>query len=48
MAKKSNTATTSGAHSKTRKKRKGVHSKKKHSNSKRSKNYKKNYRGQGK
>ena len=35
------------AYDKVRKKRNGVHSKKNHSNSKNSKNYKKPYRGQG-
>lgn len=46
MAKKT-TTTTSNFLAKPRIKRKGVHSKKKTSNSKTSKNYKKKYRGQG-
>ena len=36
-----------GAYDKVKKKRPGVHSKNNHSNSKKSKNYKKAYRGQG-
>ena len=46
MAKKT-TTTSSNFLAKPRVKRKGVHSKKKTSNSKTSKNYKKKYRGQG-
>lgn len=47
MAKKAQ-STSSGAMKKTHKKRPGVHSKKKMSKIKASKNYKKLYRGQGK
>ena len=46
MAKK--TTTSTGNHiSKSKTKRKGIHSKKKSSSSKKSKHYKKSYRGQG-
>lgn len=49
MAKaKSNTTNTRTHLASPKKKRKGVHSKKKSSRNKRSKNYKKLYRGQGK
>jgi hypothetical protein len=46
MKKQASNATSSGL-SKPKIKRSGIHSKKKHSASKRSKNYKKKYRGQG-
>jgi hypothetical protein len=46
MAKASTTSTRSHL-AKPKKKRPGIHSKKKSSNSKSSKNYKKTYRGQG-
>ena len=48
MSKKSTTSVTNSFLSKSRTKRKGVHSKKKHSKSKQSKYYKKAYKGQGK
>lgn len=47
MAKKTTTSPTRSFVSKPRVKRKGVHSKCKNSNSKKSKHYKKSYRGQG-
>ena len=47
MAKKAGPSSTSVVRS-NRKKRKGVHSKKKNSKSKKSKNYRKVYKGQGK
>lgn len=47
MAKKSTTQIAKAFLAKPRKKRPGVHSKKKHSVSKKAKNYKKVYRGQG-
>lgn len=48
MAKKENKSTTRTFLKKFKRKRKGVHSKKKNSKLKRSKNYKKSYTGQGK
>ena len=48
MAKIKQTSATKMYSPKPRRKRPGVHSKKKTSKSKRSKNYKKAYRGQGK
>jgi hypothetical protein len=47
MAKAKSTTTTSTFRSKIKTKRPGVHSKKKASRGKTSKNYKKSYRGQG-
>ena len=47
MAAKAKTSSTSTFRAKPRKKRPGVHSKKKSSNSKKSVNYTKSYRGQG-
>lgn len=44
---KKQTGTTSSRTSKPKVKRKGIHSKKKQSNSKQSKHYKKKYKGQG-
>jgi hypothetical protein len=48
MAKTKQTSATKMYSPKPKRKRPGVHSKKRNSNSKRSKNYKKAYRGQGK
>ena len=47
MAKKPTTSTVRAHITKTHKKRPGIHSKKKSSKSKRARNYKKAYRGQG-
>ncbi len=47
MAAKAKTSSTSTFRAKPRKKRPGVHSKKKSSNSKKSVNYTKSYKGQG-
>jgi hypothetical protein len=47
MAKTKTTSTTSTFRSKTKAKRPGIHSKKKSSKGKTSKNYKKSYKGQG-
>ena len=47
MAKKPTTSTTNGVKSDSKSKRPGVHSKKKSSNSKNAKHYKKSYKGQG-
>lgn len=47
-AKSKASSSTSVLHQKVKKKRSGVHSKKKHSNSKKSKFYTKKYKGQGK
>lgn len=47
MAKAKSTTTTSSFRSKTKKKRPGIHSKKKSSKGKNTTNYKKAYRGQG-
>jgi hypothetical protein len=47
MAKKTTTSTVRTHIARPRKKRPGVHSKKKNSKSKRAKNYAKSYRGQG-
>jgi hypothetical protein len=47
MAKKSTTAVAKAFLAKPKRKRPGVHSKKKSSNSKKATNYKKAYRGQG-
>ncbi len=47
MAKKTTTSTVRAHIARPHKKRKGIHSKKKSSSSKNSKNYKKSYRGQG-
>jgi hypothetical protein len=47
MAKKTTTQSTKSFLVKTRKKRPGIHSKKNHSTNKKSRNYKKSYRGQG-
>ncbi len=44
---KKQTSSTSSKLSKPKIKRKGVHAKKKNSNSKKSKNYRKKYKGQG-
>jgi hypothetical protein len=47
MAKKTTTSTVRNHIARPHKKRPGVHSKKKNSRSKKSKNYRKAYRGQG-
>lgn len=47
MKKKGQTTSTANIRKKPKIKRKGIHSKKKSSKSKKSKNYKKVYRGQG-